>query len=47
MDLQKSGYMRVFWYAETESEAYLYLKLEVFSEKRLFFFSQSTLDEKM
>ena len=46
MDPQKSGYLRVFWHAESESEAYLCLKLKDFSENRLFIFSQSTLDEK-
>ena len=46
MDLQKSGYIRVFWHAETESEAYLSLKLKDFSEKRLFIFSQAPLMKK-
>ena len=38
MDLQKSGYISVFWHAETESEAYLCLKLEGSSEKKTFHF---------
>ena len=41
MDLQKSGYIRVFWHAETEFEAYLCLKLEVFSRKKDFSFSHN------
>ncbi len=40
MNLQKSGYIWVFWHAESESEAHLCLELKDF-QKKDFLFSQN------